>query len=88
VHARIEDELAQRPDVRHLVLMLASVSAIDTTALFALGEWNEELHRRNVTLHFSEVKGPVMDRLRDSDLLHKLKGQLFLSTAIASERLS
>lgn len=88
VHARIEDELAQRPEVRHLVLMLASVSAIDTTALFALGEWNDELHRRNVTLHFSEVKGPVMDRLRESRLLQRLHGRLFLSTAIASEQLA
>jgi SulP family sulfate permease len=88
VHARIEDELAQRPQVRHLVLMLASVSSIDTTALFALGEWNDELLRRNVMLHFSEVKGPVMDRLRDSDLLQRMQGRLFLSTAIASEQLA
>jgi SulP family sulfate permease len=88
VHARIEEELAQRPDVRHLVLMLASVSAIDTTGLFALGEWNDELQRRNVTLHFAEVKGPVMDRLRDSDLLQRMQGRVFLSTAIAAEQLA
>jgi SulP family sulfate permease len=88
VHGKIEDELAQRPDVRHLVLMLASVSSIDTTALFALGEWNDELLRRKVMMHFAEVKGPVMDRLRDSDLLQRMQGRVFLSTAIASEQLA
>jgi SulP family sulfate permease len=32
-----------------------------------------------VTLHLSEVKGPVMDRLKKSHFLHDLSGRVFLS---------
>ena len=39
-------------------------------------------------LHLAEVKGPVMDRLKESDLLGKLNGQVFLSAAIAWDQLA
>jgi len=32
-----------------------------------------------VTLHFSEVKGPVMDRLERSHLMDQLTGKVFQS---------
>ncbi len=69
VNERIEDELAERPDTRHLVLVLSAVNAIDTSALFGLGELNTSLRQRGVLLHLAEVKGPVMDRLKHSTLL-------------------
>ncbi|MEN3277440.1 MAG: sulfate permease, SulP family [Massilia sp.] len=88
VNERIEDELAARPDTRHLVLVLSAVNAIDTSALFALGELNVMLAARGIRLHLAEVKGPVMDRLKHSDLLGTLGGQLFLSTAMAWDALA
>jgi len=39
-------------------------------------------------MHLAEVKGPVMDRLKESDLLGKLNGQVFLSAAIAWDQLA
>ena len=88
VNERIEDELAARPDTRHLVLVLSAVNAIDTSALFALGELNAMLVARGVTLHLAEVKGPVMDRLKQSELLGALGGKVFLSTAMAWDALA
>lgn len=88
VNERIEDELAAHPGTRHLVLVLSAVNAIDTSALFALGELNAMLRARGVGLHFAEVKGPVMDRLKQSALLGELNGKLFLSTAMAWDALS
>lgn len=88
VNERIEDELAARPDTRNLVLVLSAVNAIDTSALFALGELNTMLAARGLRLHLAEVKGPVMDRLRHSDLLGSLGGKLFLSTAMAWDALA
>ncbi|MGX4640142.1 SulP family inorganic anion transporter [Massilia sp. SYSU DXS3249] len=88
VNERIEDELAARPDTRHLVLVLSAVNAIDTSALFALGELNAMLAARGVTLHLAEVKGPVMDRLKQSELLGALGGKVFLSTAMAWDALA
>jgi len=88
VNGRIDDELAEHPAARHLVLVLSAVNAIDTSALFALVELNASLRQRGILLHLAEVKGPVMDRLKESDLLHALSGQLFLSAAMAWDRLA
>ena len=88
VNGRIDEELAQHAGTRHLVLVLSAVNAIDTSALFGLVELNASLRRRGVVLHLAEVKGPVMDRLKDSELLQALSGQVFLSAAMAWDRLA
>ena len=88
VNERIEDELAAHPETRHLVLVLSAVNAIDTSALFGLGELNTSLRQRGVLLHLAEVKGPVMDRLKQSTLLQALNGRLFLSAAMAWDELT
>jgi len=87
VNERIEDELAAHPAARHLVLVFSAVNAIDTSALFGLIELNQTLGQRGVELHLAEVKGPVMDRLRDSVLPERLSGRIFLSTANAWDAL-
>lgn len=88
VNERIDEELALHAGTRHLVLVLSAVNAIDTSALFGMQELNASLRQRDVTLHLAEVKGPVMDRLRDSELLGQLNGQVFLSAANAWDRLA
>jgi SulP family sulfate permease len=88
VNARIEDELAARPQLRHLVLVMSAISSIDTSALFALGELNDMLRQRGIGLHFAEVKGPVLDRLKKSSLPAALNGEIFLSALVAFERLA
>jgi sulfate permease, SulP family len=88
VNARIEDELAARPGTRNLVLVLSAVNEVDTSALFALTELNGMLKGRGIGLHLAEVKGPVMDRLKHSELLPALNGRVFLSTAMAWDALA
>ncbi|MES2899280.1 MAG: sulfate permease [Pseudomonadota bacterium] len=88
VNARIEDELRLHPSARHLVLVMTAVSEIDTSALFALAELNQALKQRAIGLHLAEVKGPVMDRLKHSELAAALNGGIFLSALKASEHLS
>ncbi|MQA21559.1 SulP family inorganic anion transporter [Rugamonas rivuli] len=87
VAERIECELATHASARHLVLVMTAVSSIDTSALYAMSELNQSLKRRGIGLHLAEVKGPVLDRLRNSELLRELNGRLFLSTAIACDHL-
>jgi SulP family sulfate permease len=87
VNERIENELRAHPATRHLVLVLSAVNAIDTSALFGLAELNQMLRQQGVGLHLAEVKGPVMDRLRHSDLPGVLNGRVFLSTAMAWDEL-
>ncbi|HEY1044243.1 MAG TPA: sulfate permease [Telluria sp.] len=88
VSERIEEELASRPGTRDLVLVLSAVNSIDTTALLALDEWNSAFDRRGIRLHLAEVKGPVMDRLKTSDVGAKLTGNIYLSTAMATDELA
>jgi SulP family sulfate permease len=88
VSGRIADELQLHPGSRHLVLVLSAVNSIDTSALFGLMELNEALRQRGIGLHLAEVKGPVMDRLKDSALLGCLNGKVFLSTVLACEELA
>lgn len=88
VNERVEEELGAHPAARNLVLVLSAVNAIDTSALFALEELNATLRGRGIGLHLAEVKGPVMDRLKQSELLGKLNGTIFLSTAMAWDELA
>ncbi|QDM41909.1 sulfate permease [Altererythrobacter sp. TH136] len=71
--------VADRPEVRHLILMGSAINAIDASALESLEAINHRLADAGIKLHLSEVKGPVMDRLRASRLLGDLTGRIFLS---------
>ena len=84
VTERIEDELRGHPSARHLVLVLSAVNQIDSTALMGLLELNATLAKRGISLNLAEVKGPVMDRLRQSNFLGQMSGKLYLSTALAT----
>ena len=70
---------ADQPDVKHIVLMCSAVNEIDASALESLEAINERLKHAGVTFHLSEVKGPVMDRLKRSHFLSSLTGRIFLS---------
>ena len=72
-------QAALRDDLLHVILMCPAVNAIDLSALEALEEINTRLKEKNVALHLSEVKGPVMDGLQRSDFLTHLSGEIFLS---------
>lgn len=65
--------------LRHVVLMCSAVNDIDLSALESLEELNRRLKDAGITLHLSEVKGPVMDRLKRVHFLDDLTGQVFLS---------
>ena len=84
----VYDRVAADRAVRHVVLMCPAVNAIDSSALEALEGINSQLRDAGVTLHLSEVKGPVMDRLRRSAFLHDLTGQVFLTQADAMAALA
>jgi len=75
----LAEQVASNPAIRHVVLMCPAVNSIDASALESLEAVNARLAAGGVALHLSEVKGPVMDRLKRSDLLHHLSGQVFLS---------
>ncbi len=65
--------------IEHVVLMCSAVNDIDMSALESLEAINTRLTDMGIKLHLSEVKGPVMDRLKRSHFLTDLSGEVFLS---------
>ena len=76
---RINDAVASRPALQHVVLQCSAINDIDASALESLEAINHRLRDAGVRLHLSEVKGPVMDRLKTTHFLHDLGGEVFLT---------
>ncbi|MEP2532255.1 sulfate permease [Shimia sp.] len=74
--------------IRDVVLMCSAVNEIDMSALESLEEINHRLGDMGIALHLSEVKGPVMDRLKRSAFLEDLTGRVFLAQYDAWKALS
>ena len=76
---RVNAAVARSPQLRHVVLQCSAINAIDASALESLEAIDHRLRDAGIRLHLSEVKGPVMDRLKDTDFLRHLGGQVFLT---------
>lgn len=75
----IQDRVVDGGALRHVILMCSAVNEIDYSALESLEAINHRLTDLGVGLHLSEVKGPVMDRLKTTHFLDQLNGRVFLS---------
>ena len=82
---RIETLLAQDATLRSVLLICSAVNQIDTTALGVLTQLERSLAARGVEFMLAEVKGPVMDRLRPTELGQRLQQRVFLSVHEAFE---
>ena len=76
---RVYDLVMSNPNIEHLILMCPAVNFIDASALESLEAINHRLNDSGVTLNLSEVKGPIMDRLRRTHFVDELTGHIFLS---------
>jgi len=93
VNARFLEDLVQTRVthgrvIQNVVLMFSAVNEVDYSALKSLEAINRRLKDMGVGLHLSEVKGPVMDRLKRSRFVEELNGHVFLSQFDAWQKLS
>jgi SulP family sulfate permease len=88
VEDRINAEVATRPDLEHVLLQCSAVNDIDASALESLETIAARLKDAGIALHFSEIKGPVMDKLKKSHLLEHLHGRVFLTNYQAIQELT
>jgi len=80
--------VAQRADIKHLVLVASSINHIDAGSLEVLEDTAHKLHDAGVALHISDLKGPVADRLKRVEFeKHLGDGRIFLSAQHAWEAL-
>ncbi|MDG4719162.1 MULTISPECIES: SulP family inorganic anion transporter [Thalassospira] len=75
----ILDRVVGEEKLRHVILMCSAINEIDLSALESLEAINHRLDEMGIALHLSEVKGPVMDRLKCAHFLEELTGKVFLS---------
>lgn len=83
----VYDRVAASPGIQNVILMCSAVNEVDLSALGSLEAINHRLEEMNVRLHLSEVKGPVMDRLKATHFLEALSGKVFLSQYEATKTL-
>lgn len=82
---KINDRVARDKAIRHVILQCSAINEIDLSALESLEMINTRLDEMGVKLHLSEVKGPVMDRLKQAHFLSELTGKVFLSQYEAAQ---
>lgn len=81
--------VAERPEVKHLVLIGIAVNFIDASALETLEALVEELRNAGVEFHLADIKGPVMDRLKTVGFVDKIGlDHIHLSTHDAMKTLN
>ena len=85
---RINDLVAERPQLKHVVLQCSAINDIDASALESLEAIDHRLRDAGILLHLSEVKGPVMDRLQATEFVARLSGKIYLSHYQAIAQLS
>jgi SulP family sulfate permease len=75
----VQAHLNGHAEVRRVVLLMSPVNSIDFSGMEALRELHHNLKRQGLRLDLSEVKGPVLDRLKASGWQQWFEGQVFLS---------
>lgn len=78
--------VAERPELKQLVLIGSAINFIDSSALHTLESLIRELRDAGVELHLAEVKGPVMDGLKRAHFVEKLGAEHFHLTTHAAMR--
>ncbi|MFT2091449.1 SulP family inorganic anion transporter [Paraglaciecola sp. 2405UD69-4] len=76
----ILERCAKSQEVTNLVLIFSSISSIDESALDTLEKLIVNLRERGITLHLSDVKGIIQDKLKLTDIFKTLApGKLFFT---------
>jgi len=88
IEDRINAEVAARPGLQHVLLQCSAVNDIDASALESLEAIASRLKDSDIALHFSEIKGPVMDKLNTTHFLKNLNGRVFLTNFQAIQELT
>ena len=57
----INDAVAERPDLDHIILDFSSVNDMDAVALETLENEMDTLAEQDITVHIAEMRGPVRD---------------------------
>jgi SulP family sulfate permease len=81
--------IADRPEVKSVLLVCSAINLIDASALEVLEGLIADLDSLGIKFYFSEVKGPVIDKLDRIGFVNAIgRDRFFLSTDIAMRQLA
>jgi SulP family sulfate permease len=81
--------IADRPEVKSVLLVCSAINLIDASALEVLEGLIADLDSLGIKFYFSEVKGPVIDKLDRIGFVNAIgRDRFFLSTDIAMRELA
>lgn len=80
IELHIQEKLHSLPPVKNLLLIMSGVNHIDLTGLEMLMDLQDDLKLQSIQLSFAEIKGPVLDALRHSELPQRINQRIYLST--------
>ncbi|XOV87921.1 MAG: SulP family inorganic anion transporter [Pseudomonadota bacterium] len=81
------NRVAESEEIEHVLLICTATNFIDSSGLEMLELLSDNLAEVGVTLHLSEIKGPVMDRLKKTEFYERMTGKVFFTTDIAMREL-
>jgi SulP family sulfate permease len=74
---RLFSYLLTHKKIKDVIIMCSAVNEIDYSALAILESINRRLTSADLKLHLSEIKGPVMDRIKNTELIRLLSGEVY-----------
>lgn len=81
-------EIERSPGISHVLLICSATNFVDASGLEMLEDLNDRLIARGIRLNLTEVKGPVMDKLKLTDFYNRLSGKIFFTTGEAFAELA
>jgi SulP family sulfate permease len=76
---KVLSEVFSRDHISHVILVFSAVNEVDYSALETLELLNKRLYEQGICLHLSEVKGPVLDKLRSTEFVICLSGRIYFT---------
>ena len=88
IEERVVGRALRRRGTTHVLLACGPVNLVDSTGLAMLARMSQTLADANITLHLSELKGPVARQLSPADLNSVISGEIYFSNDEAMRALA
>ena len=79
LESKVSEMIAQNPDVRHFILNCSAVNSLDASGLEGIKAIYGRLKDAGITFHLSEIKGPIMDNLKKTQLAKDMEGKMHMT---------
>lgn len=66
IETQVNELVAANPYIQHFILNCSAVNSIDASGLESLKSINQRLKDGGITFHLAEIKGPIMDGLKNT----------------------